>query len=206
MQPGSCVLRGCSAPPAIPNWSPKLCQNGGISLLSSIRETKKSRVGGNGSHVVSWSKIPWWKRKCKMLHCHDAMASSSVNKVRGGFFPHFHAVTIKCHSNMWNWLFDLPGWILCEQSSWCERKWWTCSWLCSSLVSPFLVSVTLNYLCMAHASFSESLSNHCQGFSLLSRFAQFFLIPFLFAFCINTFSKWCAGMRKEKSQLWNRDT
>jgi hypothetical protein len=39
----------------------------------------------------------------------------------------------KCHSSMWNWLFGLPGRILCVHSPLCKIKWWACSWLCSSL-------------------------------------------------------------------------
>jgi hypothetical protein len=49
-------------------------------------------------------------------------------------------------SSMRNWPFGLPGWILCEQSPWCQRKWWACSWLCPSPVSPFSVSVSLDWL------------------------------------------------------------
>jgi hypothetical protein len=52
----------------------------------------------------------------------------------------FAAVAVKCHSGMRHWLFGLPGRILCEQYPWCQRKWWACSWLCSSPVSPFFQS------------------------------------------------------------------
>jgi hypothetical protein len=31
-----------------------------------------------------------------------------VAKVRGEVFSHFHAVTVKCYSSMWNCLFGLP--------------------------------------------------------------------------------------------------
>jgi hypothetical protein len=43
MHPGSRVLWECSVPPAILPRSPKLCQNGGNSVLSSIAETGKRR-------------------------------------------------------------------------------------------------------------------------------------------------------------------
>jgi hypothetical protein len=33
-----------------------------------------------------------------MVRCRDATASSSVAKVQGEVFAHFHAVAIKCHS------------------------------------------------------------------------------------------------------------
>jgi hypothetical protein len=38
-----------------------------------------------------------------------------VAKVRCWIFANFHSITIKHHSSMQNWLFGLPGWILCEQ-------------------------------------------------------------------------------------------
>jgi hypothetical protein len=66
---------------------------------------------------------------------------------------------------MQNWMFRLPGRILCEQSPWSQRGWWACSWLCSSPVSPFLVSVSSYFPCRAHAFFPEPLSNYCQGLS-----------------------------------------
>jgi hypothetical protein len=39
-----------------------------------------------------------------------------VTKFQGEISAHFHEVAVKCHSNMRNLLFDLPGQILCEQS------------------------------------------------------------------------------------------
>jgi hypothetical protein len=84
-----------------------------------------------------------------------------VAKVRGEVCAHFHAVAVKRYSSMRNWLFGLPGRILYEQSPCCQRKWWTCSWLCSSLVSTFSVLVSLNVPFMAHAFFPGRLSNHC---------------------------------------------
>jgi hypothetical protein len=90
---------------------------------------------GDGSHVPLWSKIPWRKQKCEMVCCHDATSSYFVTKVHGEVFA---AVCIKCHSSMKNWLFGLLIQILGEQSSLCQRKWWTCFWLCSSLTSSGL--------------------------------------------------------------------
>jgi hypothetical protein len=40
------------------------------------------------------------------------------------------------------------------------KKWWAFSWLCSSSVSPFSISVILDFPCTAHAFFPEHLSNH----------------------------------------------
>jgi hypothetical protein len=90
-------------------------------------------------------------------------------KVRREVFAHFYTATIKHHSSMWNCPFGLPGRILCDQSPWCERKWWIiCSWRCSSHLSPFSVSVSLDLPCMPHAFFPERLSNHCQGLRHIS--------------------------------------
>jgi hypothetical protein len=54
-------------------------------------------------------------------------------------FINFHNNCRKNNSSMRNWFFCPTGQILYEQSPWCERKWWACSWLCSSHVSPFSV-------------------------------------------------------------------
>jgi hypothetical protein len=48
-------------------------------------------------------------------------------------------VAVKRQRSMRNWR------ILCEQSPWCQRKWWACSWFCSSPVSPSSVSVTFDF-------------------------------------------------------------
>jgi hypothetical protein len=59
MNPESRFLLGCSAQPANLPPSPQLCQNGGLSIVTSIRDGEKNRVGGIGgdSHVV-FEKIP----------------------------------------------------------------------------------------------------------------------------------------------------
>jgi hypothetical protein len=114
-------------------------QNGGLLFLSSIGETEKFRVSGEGQSCCFWSQILWWKRQCEMVRCRDATARTFVAKVRGEVFVYFHAVTVKRHSSMWNWLLGLTGQILCEQSPWCHKHWWARSWLCSSPVSTFSV-------------------------------------------------------------------
>jgi hypothetical protein len=63
--------------------------------------------------------------------CRDAKASYFDVKVQGEVFAHFHTVAVEHHGIMRNWPFDLPWWILCEQSLLCQRKLWACSWLCS---------------------------------------------------------------------------
>jgi hypothetical protein len=131
--------------------------------LPLIGETEKSRVGAGWQSYYFWSKIPLQNRKCEMVCCRDATASSFVATVWDEIFAHFRAVTVKQHSSMWNYPFGLPGQILCEQSSWCQRKRWACSRLCSSPFSPFSVSVSLDFPCTTHTFFLERLFNHCPG-------------------------------------------
>jgi hypothetical protein len=86
------------------------------------------------------------------VHCGDAKASSFISKVWGEVFAHFDVVAIK---------FTLVCGIHClacraeffaKKSPWSQRKLWACSWLCSSHVSPFSVSVSLGFQRPAHAS------------------------------------------------------
>jgi hypothetical protein len=86
MHPGSCVLWGCSASPAILTRSPQLSQGGGLSVLSSIRETEKSRVVGVWQSCCLLLKIFWWRRKYEMVHCGDTIVGSFVAKVWGKFY------------------------------------------------------------------------------------------------------------------------
>jgi hypothetical protein len=103
------------------------------------------------------------KRKCEMVHCCGATTSSFVDKVWGEVFAHFHVVAIEHHNIMRNWLFGLPGRILCEQSPWCQRQWCACFSLCTSLASLFSVLVSLDFPCTTYAFFPKRLFNHCQG-------------------------------------------
>jgi hypothetical protein len=108
--------------------------------------------------------------------CLDATASPLVAKVQGEVFAHCHAV-IKHHSSMWNWLFGLPGWILCEQSSGCQRKRWACSWFCSSAVSLF--SVLMNWIFhvwLMLSSLNAYLIIARVSVALFPRFAQNFML------------------------------
>jgi hypothetical protein len=109
-----------------------------------------------------WLKIPWWKGSVRRCFVVMQQPGSSVSKIRGEVFAHFHAVAVKRHSSMHNWVFGLPERFICEQSSWCQRKWWAYSWLCSSPVSSFSVSVSLDFPWTAHAFFAERLFNNYQ--------------------------------------------
>jgi hypothetical protein len=106
------------------------------------RPSQASRLCGGQQSCCCWSTILLWKRKCETVCCLDATAISFVSKVRGEVFAHFYAVVVSQHRNSssnssWDWLFRLAGRILCEQSPWCTRKCWACSWLYSSPVLPF---------------------------------------------------------------------
>jgi hypothetical protein len=137
--------------PAILLRSPQLRQNGGLSVIFSIGEREISRVVWDDLHVICGKKFA-------------STASSFVTKVRSGVFTHVYAVTVQLHSSMRNWLFCLSGLILCEQSPWCHRKLWACSWFALHMSRLFfLVSVSLDSSFTAHAFFHERLSNHCQG-------------------------------------------
>jgi hypothetical protein len=51
----SCSVRVFSSTSILP-WSPQLCRNGGLSVLSSIGETEKSKVGGGRQSCCFWQK------------------------------------------------------------------------------------------------------------------------------------------------------
>jgi hypothetical protein len=113
-------------------------------------------VGGGRQSCYFWSKFPWWERKYETVCCCNATDSSFVAKVRGEILVHFHAVAVKRHSSMklnlnyWgvhpvarvssnvNKPLKLNVWPA-RNNPWCHIKLWACSWLCSSIVSPFSV-------------------------------------------------------------------
>jgi hypothetical protein len=76
---------------------------------------QKSRVGGDDSHVAFCQKFPGEKGTVRQC-CNDATASYFVAKVRGEAVAHFHAVAMKRHSSLRNWLFCLSERILYEHS------------------------------------------------------------------------------------------
>jgi hypothetical protein len=115
------------------------------------------KFGVKSLHILTHSP-----RTLAMRMCED-FAPNFVAKVWGEVFAHSHTFAIKHRGSIWNWLFELPGRIFCEQSPWCQRKLWALSWLCCLSVSLFLISVSLDFPCTAHAFFSERLSHHCQS-------------------------------------------
>jgi hypothetical protein len=126
-----------------------------------FRSGKQRKVGWMGTTMLFWSKISWGKRKCETVRCRDATASSFV--ARGEVFEHFHRLAVKHHSSMRNRLFGLPGRILYEHWTWCQRKWWASSWLFFFTSLAFFGLGEFGFPCTAHAFFPERLSNHRQG-------------------------------------------
>jgi hypothetical protein len=95
-----------------------LCQNGGLSVLSSIWETGKSRVGGGQQSCWFCQKFPDEKgsvRRCVVVMQQPVLLSPK-------FASKSSHIAVKCHSSMRNWLFGLPTRSLCEQSPWCQKK------------------------------------------------------------------------------------
>jgi hypothetical protein len=116
---------------------------------------KQRKVGWVGKTVFG-QNIPCWKMNCQAERHRDVPSSSRVDKVRGEVFTHFHAVDVKSHSSIRNWLFGQAVRILFQQSPWHKRKSWACSWLCSSPIS-FLG------LGKFQLFFPERMSNDCSG-------------------------------------------
>jgi hypothetical protein len=116
------------------------------------------------------------KRKCETVRCRDATASSSVSKVRGEVFAHFHAIAVKRYSSTRNWLFGMPGRILYEQFPWCQRKWWACSFVCFSPVTLFRSALNRVYHSNTRVWLMLSWPNACliivRSIALFPRFAR----------------------------------
>jgi hypothetical protein len=107
------------------------------------------------------------------MRCHDATVSPFVAKVRCEVFAHFYTLAVKRRSSLRNWLFGQPGRILYEEFNLSRRKWWTCSWLCSSPVSHFLYRWVWTF----HVQLMLSSPNACLIIPRLSvpLFPRFFL-------------------------------
>jgi hypothetical protein len=77
---------------------------------------RKVRWMGEDNHVVRGKKFPS-EKKCEKCARRDATANSFVAKVRLEVFAHFQAVAVKRHCSIQNWLFCLPGRILCKHTA-----------------------------------------------------------------------------------------
>jgi hypothetical protein len=102
--------------------SPHFCQNSGLSVLSSIRETEKCRVGGEPAIMFLLVKNNLLKKEeweCVLSWCNSQFF---CRQSLGQSFHTFFTVAVKPHSSIRNCLFGLPERIVCEQSPWCKNK------------------------------------------------------------------------------------
>jgi hypothetical protein len=80
------------------------------------------------------------------------------------------------YNSMRNWVFGLPGRVLCEESPWCQRNDEHLTLLFAYLAVS--VSVNIDFPCTAHVFFPERLSSHYQGllrnsFEICTKFEAF---------------------------------
>ena len=135
MLPGSPFLSECQALSAIRPVSPQWYQTGVLSASISFFEIGRShRVPNQGSMVGGgWQPFCFspettgWGWKCETGRCHCEAATSVLAEVWGDVLARFHAVAAKRRSRTQNSQFGLLGQILCAQSPWRQRKWWSCS-------------------------------------------------------------------------------
>jgi hypothetical protein len=160
-----------------------LCQNGGLSVLSSIGETEKGSVGGDRQSCYFWPKILWWKTKCETVHCRDAPASSFVTKVPGEVFAHFQAVAVKVTVVSGNDCLGSKDEFFMNNPLTVKENDDHALYFDLNLSRPFPISVSLNFPYTAHAVFPERSSNHCQ--SLHRTFPRFVKKLMLFVCRIN---------------------
>ena len=104
-----------------------------------------SMVDGGLEPFLFFARNCGWRLKCETGICHGEAARSVLSKVWGDVFARFHAVAAKRRSRTRNSYFDLLGQILCAQSPWRQRKWWSCCWHCFSPVWPFLTLITWGF-------------------------------------------------------------
>ena len=150
--PGSPFLSECQALSAILPVS-QWYQTGVLSTSVSFLERGRShrvpnqgnKVGGGWQPFCFSPKTAGWGRKYETGRCHGEADRSALAKVWGDVFTCFHTFATKCRSRTQNSQFGLLGQILCAQSPWHQRKWWSCSWHCFSPVWPFLAVVTWGF-------------------------------------------------------------
>jgi hypothetical protein len=97
----------------------------------------------------------------------DETASLFVTNTWCEVFANFQAIAVEGRSSLRNWLFGLPGRLLCKRSPGCEREWRACSRLCSLPVRPSSLcpepSIPIKQPCTVHTFLPKGLRNHYQG-------------------------------------------
>jgi hypothetical protein len=128
---GSWVLWGCSALPAVLFIHLSCAKM--VAFQFYLKSRKQSRVcGGYILFLVKnalvknevWEGVLSWCNS--QFFCYQVWVE---------VFSHLHAVAVKHHSSMWNWLFGLPGWI----------PLWTMPLIWKKMMSNHL---TLLYTCL----------------------------------------------------------
>jgi hypothetical protein len=126
---------------------------------------QRSRAVEGRQSYCFWQKIPWWKRSARRCIVMMQQPVLLWPKFPSEVFAHFHAVAVKRYSSVRNWLFGLPGRILCEQPLWCQRKWLHALDFAVHLFHYLSVcpepSMIFKHACTANAFFLERLSNYC---------------------------------------------
>jgi hypothetical protein len=154
MHPGTCVLWGCSTLPAIVPWAPQSCQNevtksaklGGSGITVILFLVKSSMVENEvGDRALSWCNIQYL--------CHQILWQSLRT---------FSRSWRKHNRSIWNWLFGLPWWILCEQPLWCQNM--TSMHLACLFRSLWVWTSLCKHPCTVLYFFPKHLPNHCDSF------------------------------------------
>jgi hypothetical protein len=124
---------------------------GFLSSTSIVSEWRPfSFIFNWGTDSMVGGGRPWWKRKCEMVYCRDATASSFVPKVRDEVFA---LDCLICQDEFFN-LLDVK-----ENDEHAHDF----ALHLSRLFQPALNQVCLSNILYAHAFFPDRLSNHCQG-------------------------------------------
>jgi hypothetical protein len=149
--------------------SPQLCPNGGLSVLSSIRETEKSRVGGGRVMLFLVKKFPGENgsvRWCVVVMQQPVFLSSTFGACLRTF-SRSRRKTSQQYAELNIWPARTNSF---EQSPWCQRKWLAHSWLCSSSTSPFFGLGDFELLVYDSCFLPPTAS--ASSVSLFPRFAQ----------------------------------
>jgi hypothetical protein len=137
----STACNSASVTTIVSKWRP-FCFifNQGDREIVARGQVRQVESVGDDSHVV-FDKKNLLAKMCEMAHCHNATATTFIAKFR---YPHLHAVTVKCHSSIQNWLFGLYDEFFVKNPLDVKENGEHAR-DCSSPVSPFSVSVSLDF-------------------------------------------------------------
>jgi hypothetical protein len=127
-----------------------LCQNGGLSVVSSARETEKVGLVVGDSRVAFGKRLHGAKKKCETVRCRDAADSSFVANAWGEVFAPLYAVAVKRHSGM------QIGYLACQHKFFVNNPLDVKKKLMSMLL-------TLLFTCLTFFGLSECGLTHWEG-------------------------------------------